>query len=163
VARRARRLARLFLIVGGLTIIVLMILEIVYFMAPTLVGAGLRRQLSLTLYTPPGVLNAEDIATSLAKALNAGSHHVIVLSSKRNTTITAAVLYSKWEPILIIIAPPSTLQLIAGDKRLSSQLLNYALSIPHNETLVFIPGVGVEKVPRNQTAIEQLIHNVVSG
>jgi hypothetical protein len=162
-SRRGRRLARLFLIVGGLTIVALMILEIVYFMAPALVGAGLKRQLSLTLYAPSGSMDAEDVAASLAKALSAGSHHVVLLASRRNVSISAAVLYSKGEPVLVIVAPLPTLKLIAEDRQLSSRLLDYALSTRHNETLVFIPGAGLEKIPRNETQIEQLVRSIVAG
>jgi len=164
--RRARRLARIFLIVGGLSIVALMILEIVYFMAPALVGAGLKRQLSLTLYAPAGSPGAEEVAESLAKALNAGSHHVVLLASKRNATVSAAILYSKGEPILVIIAPLQTLQHIAEDKRFSGSLLDYALHIPHNETLVFVREAGFSRIqvmPRNQTQVEQLVRSIVSG
>ena len=166
VARRARRLARIVLIAGGLSIIALMILEIVYFMAPSLVGAGLRRELSLTLYassSATGTASLEAVASELAKALNAGSHRVIVLGSNSNRSLAAAVLYSHGEPILVIIAPLQTMRLIASDSQLSSRLLSAALGLPSNETLVFIPGVALEKMARNKTAVEQLVARFVAG
>ena len=160
---RRRKLVKMVFVVGGLAIIALMILEIIYFMAPALVGAGLKRQLSLTLYISPGFHgDAEDTAKRLAEALSAGSHNVVVAGSG-NASLGVAVLYSKGEPILVIIGTSTILDAVAADKQLAARLLDAALSLPDNETLVFVPGGGVERIARNETIVEQLVNAVLSG
>ena len=160
---RRRRLVKTVLVVGGLAIIGLMVLEIIYFMAPALLGAGLKRQLKLTLYVSPSFSgDAEDTAKRLAEAFNAGSHSVVVAGST-NASLGVAILYSKGSPVLVIVGTSSIFNAIASDRQLTSRLLDAALSLPDNETLVFIPGGGFEKVARNETLIEQLVNSILSA
>ena len=142
--------------------VVILFLELMAIFSPAFNGyLASHRDVEIVALAPPGSVDQALIKT-LAENVGAKKYKLQILDNIPATNATkmfyALIIYEKGQPVAVTLVPGTANA--TAVTRVVEALMNIAQRLPSNETVLYLGGNQLLRIPRNETNILTLIENI---
>ena len=142
--------------------VVILFLELLAIFSPAIGGlVASHRDIEIVALAPPGGVDKTFLKT-LAENVGAKKYRLQVLDNIPATNATkmfyALIIYEKGQPVAVTLVPGEANA--TAVTRVVEALMNIAQRLPSNETVLYLGGNQLLRIPRNETNIMSLIENI---